>query len=137
MKMKNSTIVQLIGSQAFGHPGALPRVHGGATPHKLGGKVRLTIASHMLKLATPATCFEKAREGIVSEYAEAAKAAGETWDEKHPKHDECIKRVADLLDEEQDVGDLNKINASDLNIDENCIDPALLVALAPVLDLDK
>ncbi len=148
MLLTNSQIIALVGSQTLRVEGALVQVHGRmqsvklaegtmmeVIPHDLGLGARMSIALIMSSLTKVAQAFEKVRMDIAKSYEARAKAASERFIPGAPMHDECSLKIQELFAMETDVGSLPKIKLVDLKVDENKLNPMLVVTLMPLLEM--
>ncbi len=147
MKLTHAQVIALVGNTAFNVQGALVGIHGHqqsvkiddknvmeTIPHTLGLGARMSIALAFAALSKAGDAFEKVRQGLVTEYTAKAAAAKQPFTVGSPVHDECLSKIQELLAMTCEVGGLKKIKLTDLNVDENKLNPMLLVTLMPLLE---
>lgn len=100
-------------------------------PYKLG-VARLAIARNVSRLRAVLADFEKARDGLIREISNG----GDSIDPK--ANPDGFKKftisVNEMLGQEAEV-DLEPLKASQLKLDENDINPAILVDMHEIVDL--
>lgn len=98
-------------------------------PYKFGGAARLTIARNLRLLKDAFEDYDKARQGLVKQYAAEGK---ETVEPNTPEMEAFLKAHAELWKAEVEVVGLKPLTEVDLDLDKNTIPPTVLASLYPV-----
>lgn len=98
-------------------------------PFKLGGKIRWNLSKNLAILTRRLEGFDKVRNALLLEVSEGAGFIKQTDYDKMAKFNQ---QLAIIRDSEENINGIITISEADLNLEENSIPLAVLMALEPI-----
>lgn len=100
---------------------------GNVQPYKLSGRVRYAVARNLAALKEPVEAYERARVGLVKEFASGGNQVPE---DRVP---DFLTQIATIQQQPVDVA-LHQFDEPGLYLDDNAIPSSVLVALLPLIE---